>query len=67
MKKRYLKMFLILSLVIFGLLSVFNFSFATGQGETAWETLSQEASDYLEMAVSKMEEAIKTYQGVNYP
>jgi len=67
MKKRYLKMFLILSLIICGLLSVFNFSFAAGQGETAWETLSQEASDYLEMAVNKMEEAIKTYQGVNYP
>jgi len=67
MKKRYLKMFLILSLVIYGLLSVFCFSFAAGQGETTWKTFSQEASDYLEMAVKKMEEAIKTYQGVNYP
>src|SRR4030043_1151973 len=67
MKKRYLKMFLILSLVICGLLSVFSFSFAAGQGQTAWETLSQEASDYLEMAINKMEEAIKTYQGANYP
>jgi tetratricopeptide (TPR) repeat protein len=67
MKKRYLKMFLMLSLVICGLLSVFNFSFAAGQGEATWETLSQEASDYLEMAVNKMDEAIKTYQGVNYP
>lgn len=67
MKKRYLKLFLILSLTICGLLSVFNFSFATGQGEIAWETLSQEASDYLEMAVNKMDEAIKTYQGINYP
>ncbi|MBE3036110.1 MAG: tetratricopeptide repeat protein [Candidatus Atribacteria bacterium] len=60
-------MFLILSLVICGLLSVFSFSFAAGQGQTAWETLSQEASDYLEMAINKMEEAIKTYQGANYP
>ncbi|MBE3127041.1 MAG: tetratricopeptide repeat protein [Candidatus Atribacteria bacterium] len=67
MKKRYLKMFLMLSLVICGLLSVFSFSFAAGQGQTAWETLSQEASDYLEMAINKMEEAIKTYQGANYP
>lgn len=67
MKKRYLKMFLILSVIIYGLLSVFSFSSATGQGETAWETFSQEASDYLEMAVNKMDEAIKTYQGVNYP
>ncbi len=63
MKKRYLKMFLILSLIICGLLSVFSFSFAAGQGET----FSQEASDYLEMAINKMDEAIKTYQGVNYP
>ncbi len=67
MKKRYLKMFLILSLIICGLLSVFSFSFAAGQGETTWETLSQEASDYLKMAVNKMNEAIKTYQGINYP
>jgi tetratricopeptide (TPR) repeat protein len=67
MKKRYLRMFLILSLIIWGLLSVFSFSFATGQGGTAWETLSQEAFDYLEMAINKMEEAVKTYQGVNYP
>ena len=67
MKKRYLKMFLMLSLVICGLLSVFSFSFAAGQGQTAWETLSQEASDYLEIAINKMEEAIKTYQGANYP
>lgn len=67
MKKRYLKIFLMLSLVICGLLSVFSFSFAAGQGQTAWETLSQEASDYLEMAINKMEEAIKTYQGANYP
>lgn len=67
MKKRYFKMFLMLSLVICGLLSVFSFSFAAGQGQTAWETLSQEASDYLEMAINKMEEAIKTYQGANYP
>jgi len=55
MKKRYLKMFLILSLIICGLLSVFSFNFAAGQGETTWETLSQEASDYLEMAVNKMD------------
>ncbi|GAG13452.1 unnamed protein product, partial [marine sediment metagenome] len=67
MKKRYSKMFLMLSVIIYGLLSVFNLSFAAGQGETAWETFSQEASDYLEMAVKKMDEAIKTYQGVNYP
>jgi tetratricopeptide (TPR) repeat protein len=67
MKKRYLKMFLILSLIICGLLSVFSFGFTAGQGETAWETLSQEASGYLEMAVNKMDEAIKTYQGINYP
>lgn len=67
MKKRYLKVLLMLSLVICGLLSVFSFSFAAGQGETAWETLSQEASNYLEMAINKMEEAIKTYQGANYP
>jgi len=67
MKKRYLKILLILGLIIFGLLSVFSFSFAAGQGGTAWETFSQEASDYLKMAIDKMEEAIKTYQGVNYP
>jgi len=67
MKKRYLKMFLMLGVIICGLLSVFSFSFAAGQGETAWETFSQEASDYLKMAISKMDEAIKTYQGVNYP
>jgi len=60
-------MFLMLSLIICGLLSVFIFSFAAGQGGSTWETPSQEASDYLEMAVNKMEEAIKTYQGVNYP
>ncbi len=56
-----------LSLVFCGLLSVFSFGFAAGQGGTAWETLSQEASDYLEMAINKMEEAINTYQGANYP
>lgn len=63
MKKRCLKMILMLSLIICGLLSVFSLGFATDQGEI----VSQEASDYLEMAVNKMDEAIKTYQGVNYP
>ncbi|GAH82343.1 unnamed protein product, partial [marine sediment metagenome] len=53
--------------IICGLLSVFSLGFAAGQEETAWETLSQEASDYLKMAVNKMDEAIKTYRGVNYP
>ncbi|GAI67507.1 unnamed protein product [marine sediment metagenome] len=67
MKKRYLKMFLILSIIVCGLLSVCCFNFAAGQGETTWETYSQEASDYLKMAINKMEEAINTYQGVNYP
>jgi len=67
MKNRYLKIFLMLTLVICGLLSVFSFGFVAGQSETAWETLSQEASDYLNMAINKMEEAINTYQGVNYP
>ena len=32
-----------------------------------WNTISQEASDYLNIAINKMDEAIKTYQGVNYP
>jgi len=67
MKKRYLRNFLTVSLIICGLLSVFSFSSVAGQGEAAWETLSQEASDYLKMAVNKMDEAIKTYQGANYP
>lgn len=67
MKRRHLKMFLRLSLVICGLLSVFNLSFAASQGTADWETLSQESSDYLEIAINKMEEAIKTYQGANYP
>ena len=67
MKKRDLKIFLILIFVICGLFLEFNLSFATGQGETAWETISQEASDYLERAISKMEEAIQIYAGANYP
>jgi tetratricopeptide (TPR) repeat protein len=67
MKRKYQRIFLFLALIICGLLLEFNFCFATGQEETAWETVSQEASDYLKMAVNKMEEAIKTYQGANYP
>ncbi|MDD5014857.1 MAG: tetratricopeptide repeat protein [Atribacterota bacterium] len=67
MKKRYFKMFLMLSLVICVLLSAFSFSFAVDPGEAAWDTLSQEASDYLKLAINKMEEANKTYQGINYP
>jgi tetratricopeptide (TPR) repeat protein len=67
MKRKYQRIFLFLALIICGLLLEFNFCFVTGQEETAWETVSQEASDYLKMAVNKMEEAIKTYQGANYP
>lgn len=67
MKKRYFKIFLILSLIICGFLSEFTVSIATGKGEVVWETVSAEASDYLEKAISKMEEAIQTYAGVNYP
>ena len=67
METRYLKMFLMLSLVICVFLSALSFSFAVGQGEVAWDTVSQEASDYLKLAINKMEEANKTYQGVNYP
>ena len=67
MKKKCLKIFLISSIIICGLLSTFSFSFAIGQEKTTGETVSQEASDYLEMAINKMEEAIDTYQGANYP
>lgn len=67
MKRKYQRIFLFLALIICGLLLEFNFCFATGQEETAWETVSPEASDYLKMAVNKMEEAINTYQGANYP
>jgi tetratricopeptide (TPR) repeat protein len=67
MKRKYQRIFLFLILMVWGLLSVFSFGFAAVQEEIAWETVSQEASDYLKMAVNKMEEAINTYQGANYP
>ncbi len=67
MKRKDQRIFLFLALIICGLLLEFNFCFVTGQEKTAWETVSQEASDYLKMAVNKMEEAIKTYGGANYP
>lgn len=63
MKRKLLKMFLILTLVIWGLLLSLSFSYTFGQERTA----SQEASYYTEMAMNKMEEAIKTYGGANYP
>jgi tetratricopeptide (TPR) repeat protein len=63
MKRKPLKMFLILILVIWGLLSVFAFSYTSGQERT----VSQEAAYYTEIAMNKMEEAIKAYEGVNYP
>ncbi|MHC2994020.1 MAG: tetratricopeptide repeat protein [Candidatus Atribacteria bacterium] len=67
MKKKYFKMFLILSLIICGFLFEFSVSFATGKDVGVWKTVSSEASDYLEQAISKMEKAIQTYAGVNYP
>ncbi len=67
MKKGYVRNFLTVNFIICGLLLVFSFSSAADQGEIAWETLSQEASDYLNLAISKTEEAIKTYDGANYP
>jgi len=60
-------MFLILSLIIFVFLSEFTVCFTAGKGEVVWETVSSEASYYLEQAISKMEEAIQTYAGANYP
>ena len=63
MKRKLLKMFLILTLVIWGLLLSLSFSYTSGQERTA----SQEASYYTEMAVNKMEAAIKAYGGANYP
>jgi tetratricopeptide (TPR) repeat protein len=65
MKKKYSKIILIL--IIWGLLSVFSLSFASSEGKTVWNTVSQEAFDYLKIAINKMNEAIETYQGVNYP
>lgn len=67
MRERYLKKYLIVGLIIYGLLITVSLSLAAGQGEVVWDTLSQEASDYLKMAINKMEDAIKTYQGINYP
>ena len=63
MKRKLLKMFLILTLVIWGLLLSLSFSYTSGQERT----VSQEASYYTEMAMNKMEEAIKAYGGANYP
>ena len=63
MKRKILKVFLIFTLIVWGLLSVFSFSYTSGQEKIAF----QDASYYTEMAVNKMEEAIKTYGGVNYP
>jgi tetratricopeptide (TPR) repeat protein len=67
MKKSFQKILLILVLIIFGLSTDFNLCFALTQEDTTWETVSPVASDYLKMAISKMEEAINTYQGANYP
>ena len=67
MKKNSFKSFWFLSLIGLGLLVAFSFSYAAGQSETTWETASPEAAAYLEMAIDKMEEAIKTYQGANFP
>lgn len=67
MKKKYIKIFLILSLIICGFLLEFTVSISASQGGAVWETASQEAVDYLEKAISKMEEALKVYGGVNYP
>lgn len=59
MKRKLVKLFLILMLIVWGLLLVFAFSYASGQEKT----VSQEASYYTEMAMNKMEEAIKAYGG----
>ena len=63
MKGKHLKIYLILTLIIWGLLLSLSFGYASGQERTA----SQEASYYTEMAINKMGEAIKAYGGVNYP
>ncbi len=67
MKKKYIKIFLILSLIICGFLLEFTIGISASQGGVVWETTSQEAADYLEKAISKMEGALKVYGGVNYP
>lgn len=61
MKKRHLKILLILILVIWALLSTFSYAICQEK------TVSQKAIYYTEMAVNKMEEALKTYGGANYP
>jgi len=67
MEKKYIKIFLILSLIICGFLLEFTVDISASQGGAVWETASQEAADYLEKAISKMEEALKVYAGANYP
>jgi len=67
MKKKYIKIFLILSLIIGGFWLEFTDGISASPGGVVWETKSSEAANYLERAISKMEGAINTYAGVNYP
>ncbi len=58
----------ILSILILSLLLVLVcFDFSWGQKVSTWDTSSSEAVYYLELSINKMEEAIETYQGANYP
>ncbi len=65
MKKEYRK--ILLFLVSSFLLYLGCFNFAWGQKVSTWDTLSPEAVYYLELSINRMEEAINTYQGANYP
>jgi len=67
MQKKYFKISLILSFIVCGLLLGFSIVTSAGAGGVVWETKSSEAANYLEHAIVKMEEAIRTYAGVNYP
>ena len=67
MQIKYIKISLVLSFIVCGLLLGFFVGNTAGAGGVVWETKSSEAADYLEDAIGKMEEAIRTYAGVNYP
>jgi tetratricopeptide (TPR) repeat protein len=55
---------LLLSFLIFTQLFILN---GIAQGVTIYSDAEPEAVEYLQKAVEKMEEALATYQGANYP
>lgn len=63
MDKKYMNKYLISVLIILIFIIAFNLSYSAAQEKTTY----QNAVYFTEMAVKKMEEAIKVYEGVDYP